>query len=184
MDSTPPHTTIQGSPGIIVTQPQPNLNAVPTTPDMDVDIPANNFLVATPTTPPATTAPLVQSTPVKAGTATTFPFTTNQKFRNESYTRMGEEMKKYLIGPMPAQEFLDDFFPVKELSDLGSIPLFKPGCYKDSVTATRETAAYSYFVSCLDKFTYASSQVLFLSLGRYDSEIYSQPQSCGFICFH
>ena len=129
--------------------------------DMDVDTLPSPLLDTVPTTPPATTAPLTQSTPVKIGTATTFPFTTNQKFRSESYTKMGEEMKKYLIGPMPAQEFLDDFFPVNELPGLGSIPLFEPDCYKDAATAKRETAAYSHFVSCLDKFPYISSQVLF-----------------------
>jgi hypothetical protein len=46
-----------------------------------------------PTTPPRTNPPLSQSTPVKIGTSTTCPFTTNQKYCVESYTAMEEEIE-------------------------------------------------------------------------------------------
>jgi hypothetical protein len=48
---------------------------------------------------------------------------------------MGEEMAKYLVRPMPPQQFLDEFFPVSKLPGLDSIPLFTPGCYCDTVEA-------------------------------------------------
>jgi ABC-type glycerol-3-phosphate transport system substrate-binding protein len=41
------------------------------------------------------------------------PFTTNQKYQIKSYTTLAAEMQKYLVGPMPAQEFLDEFFPTQ-----------------------------------------------------------------------
>jgi hypothetical protein len=90
---------------------------------------------------------LPQSTPVKIHTSTTLPFTTNQKYRVESCTTMAEEMRKYLVGPMPAQQFLDDFFPIDNFRGLRSIPRFKPGCYNATVKAVNEKQAYAPFVS-------------------------------------
>ena len=51
---------------------------------------------------------------------------------------MGEEIKIYIVGPMPAQEFLDDFFPISELPDLATIPQFKPKCYGRTIKAKKE----------------------------------------------
>jgi hypothetical protein len=102
-----------------------------------------------PTTPPGTNPPLPQSTPVKIESSTTLPFTTNQKYRIESCTTMGEEIKKYLVGPMPAQEFLDTFFPASKLPGLNHIPVFTLGCYRRTVKAKKETCSYKHFVSLL-----------------------------------
>jgi hypothetical protein len=66
------------------------------------------------------------STPIKMESSTTCPFTTNQKYCIESCNAMGEEIKKYLVGPMPVQQFLDDFFPISKLPDLATIPQFMP----------------------------------------------------------
>ena len=100
-----------------------------------------------PPSPEPAPAPIPQSTPIKIGVSTTCPFTTNQKYRIESCTVMGQEMKKYLVGPMPAQEFLNDFFPIGELPDLDSVSLFNPGCYDRVVKAKKEKRAYKPFVS-------------------------------------
>ena len=100
-----------------------------------------------PGTPPGKILPNLQSTPVKIELSTTCPFTTNQKYRNESHTTMGKEIKKYLVGPMPVQEFLDDFFPVGQLSGLDGVPSFMPNCYRDTVSAKKETKSYQHFVS-------------------------------------
>ena len=107
-------------------------------------------------TPKCATVPLPQSTPVKIGTSTTCPFTTNQKFRIPSCTAMAEEIAKFIVGPMPAQEFLDDFFPTKKLRGLSQVPLFMPGCYDDTLRAKYEVDAYEPFVSASKKpsFTY------------------------------
>ena len=60
---------------------------------------------------------------------------------------MGEEMAKYLVGPMPIQQFLDEFFPISKLPELDKVPLFSSGCYDDTVCAERETGSYNHFVS-------------------------------------
>ena len=99
-----------------------------------------------PITPPGTHLPLPQTTPVKIKSSTTLPYTTNQKYCVESSTTMGEEIKKYLVGPLPAQQLLDFFFLVSELPDLG-VSLFTPGCYQRTVTVQNETCSYEHFVS-------------------------------------
>jgi hypothetical protein len=99
------------------------------------------------TTPPSRpTLLLPQATPIRADTSTTLPFTTNQKYRVESCTAMAEEMKRYLVGPMPVQQFLDDFFPLSKIGRLAR-SRFKPGCYSETVEVATETQAYTPFVS-------------------------------------
>jgi len=99
------------------------------------------------TTPKCATVPLPQSTPIKLTTSTTCPFTTNQKFRIPSRTAMAEEIANFIVGPMPAQEFLDDFFPTQNLRGLSQVPLFEPGCYDATLSAQYEVDAYKPFVS-------------------------------------
>jgi hypothetical protein len=60
---------------------------------------------------------------------------------------MATEIKKYLIGPMPVQLFLDSFFPIGQLPSLDGLPSFKPGHYHDVVEAKSESGAYDPFVS-------------------------------------
>lgn len=69
-----------------------------------------------------TLTPSPQSTPIMTGISSTAPFTTNQKFCIESCTTMGKEKKIYIVGPMPAQQFLDDFFPIDSFPGLDSVP--------------------------------------------------------------
>jgi hypothetical protein len=104
-----------------------------------------------PVTPPMTASPLPQSTPIKTDSATTLPFTTNQKYRIQSCTAMAGEMRKYLVGPMPPEQFLNDFFPLNELSVI-DFPSFYPGCYSDTIIARSETSAYDPFVSVCAEF--------------------------------
>ena len=98
------------------------------------------------TTPCIMTCPLPQSTPVKTNTATLLPFTTNQKFRIQSCTEMAAEIKSHLLGPMPAQVFLDTFFPQGSLSVLSELPAFTKGCYTPVTSSQSETLAYGPFV--------------------------------------
>ena len=67
---------------------------------------------------------------------------------------MADEIVPYLLGPMPAQKFLDDFFPVNDIPDLASVPPFRPGCYGDTVKANKELLMYHPFVSPLYSFFY------------------------------
>ncbi len=101
------------------------------------------------TTPPGSTNPLPQSTPIKADSSTTFPFITTRKYRIETCTIMAEEMKEYIVRLMPPQQFLDDFFPMNSINhySYGVTEEFYPNCYDDIVTARVETQAYKPFVS-------------------------------------
>ncbi|KAN0120535.1 hypothetical protein V8E52_004362 [Russula decolorans] len=97
-----------------------------------------------PTTPPNATLQLPQSTPIRINTSTTLPFTTTQKYRIESCSAMADEMKKYIVGPMPAKLFLDDFLPTKDIPGYQRRE-FHPGCYDDAVNAEYEPYAYEPF---------------------------------------
>jgi hypothetical protein len=129
---------------------------VPATPRANPATPPS----ADPVTPSRVASLHPQSTPIKIESSTTCPFTTNQKYHIESRNAMGEEIKKYLVGLMPAQEFLDDFFPISELPDLATIPQFKPKCYGRTIKAKKEKNSYRPFVSPFDKAPYPPSQVL------------------------
>ena len=95
---------------------------------------------------PNATHPLPQSTPIKLGTATMLPFTTNQKFCIQAVTTMVAEIKSFLLGPMPAQAFLDDFFPIASLPGLSKIPKFTRGCFKSVLSCKTEPLVYDPFV--------------------------------------
>jgi hypothetical protein len=91
MDVTPANSPQLFPVDVAIMQPHPQLEVS--------SMPLNASDV--PITPPSTNQPLPQSTPIKIGTSTTCPFTTNKKYCIESCTAMGEEMAKYLVGPMP-----------------------------------------------------------------------------------
>jgi hypothetical protein len=99
------------------------------------------------TTPPNTTLLLPETTPIKVDSKTTLPFTTHDKYRIETCTAMAAEIKKYLVGPMPVQQFLDQFFPIRELPGVDKLPEFEPGIYNSVLKAKLESDAYDPFVS-------------------------------------
>jgi hypothetical protein len=72
---------------------------------------------------------------------------------------MGREMKKYIVGPMPPQAFLDKFFPASELSDLDTIPEFEVKCYDQTIAAFKESSTYKPFVSPFGRPLYPPSAV-------------------------
>lgn len=101
-----------------------------------------------PLSPPAAVRPpLPKSTPVKVGISSTTLYTTNQKYCIRTRTAMGEEMKRYCVGPMPPGQFLDNFFPESGIRGLKNVPLFKSGCYNKVESAKKEKRAYAPFVS-------------------------------------
>jgi hypothetical protein len=100
----------------------------------------------TPPQTPTTSHPL-QSTPVKVDTATVLPFTTTQKYRVESYTAFAEEIRRYIVGPMPVDRFLDDFLPLTEVRNTRLGSSFAAGCYNETVGVKYEVEAYNPFVS-------------------------------------
>lgn len=68
-------------------------------------------------------------------------------------------MKKYIVGPMPARLFLDDFFPSDKISDYRKAK-FVVGCYDSTVNAETQHKAYEPFVSRLREFCF----ILFITI--------------------
>jgi hypothetical protein len=73
-----------------------------------------------------------------------FKFTTNQRYREKEMSAMGEEMKDYFVGPMPAAEFLDAFFPQQRSP---CAKTYRSGCYDKVILCGAETLAYDPFVT-------------------------------------
>ena len=61
---------------------------------------------------------------------------------------MGKAMMEYILGPMPAQAFLNEFFPLNGLSDLKGAT-HKQNCYIGVVRVKKEKGAYDPFLSSL-----------------------------------
>jgi hypothetical protein len=61
---------------------------------------------------------------------------------------MGKEMARFLVGPMPARQFLNDFFLISKLPNLNAVPPFKHHCYSHTIAVkTTEILAYEPFIS-------------------------------------
>jgi hypothetical protein len=74
---------------------------------------------------------------------------------------MGHEMKKYMVGPMPVEDFLDDFFPKHELLHYCEKRAPKDP-YKSVVSVQREKDSYDPFVSPSNSFLSHKSQLSLL----------------------
>ena len=72
-------------------------------------------------------------------------------------------MKKYIVGPMPAIQFLNDFLSTSHILGYNPVTLsFSAGCYCDTVNAQWEVQAYEPFVSLSKEFCPIFSQLLLL----------------------
>ncbi|KAG6376717.1 hypothetical protein JVT61DRAFT_1735 [Boletus reticuloceps] len=78
------------------------------------------------------------------------PYTTNAKYRVKEMTQMGKEMRDYMVGPMPAQRFLGEFFPTEKLEAYTETP-FTPGTFRNTVACRNERLAYRSFVNSAEK---------------------------------
>ncbi len=70
----------------------------------------------------------------------------NQKFCIQARTMMATEIKSFLLGPMPAQFFLDEFFPIASCLGLSNIPKFTRGRFESVLSCKTEPLAYDPFV--------------------------------------
>ena len=86
------------------------------------------------------------STPFKRHLSTVAPYTTHAKYRVKEVSQLGKEMLGYIVGPMPVQEFLDEFFPMRDLEGYVAKP-FEKGTFKKAAACESETSAYVPFVS-------------------------------------
>jgi hypothetical protein len=86
-----------------------------------------------PITPPNAPLQLSESTPIKVNHSTMLPFTTTAKYRYESCIIMADEMKKYIVGPMPMDQFSKEFLLKKDIPDYSTRREFHADCYNDTV---------------------------------------------------
>ena len=72
---------------------------------------------------------------------------------------MAYEVEKYILGPMPAELFLDQFLPMDKIPGSGKAAAsqFEAGCYDDTVGAASEPQAYEPFVSPSKEFCFICS---------------------------
>jgi Fungal protein kinase len=96
-----------------------------------------------------TTSTLVpsQSTPIKHGTSTLLKFTTNHRYQLKEMTDMDNEMEDYIVGLMPAADFLDEFLPMSNIETTSKARKYKPGCFESVISCEKEPQAYKPFVS-------------------------------------
>src|ERR1700685_711564 len=83
-----------------------------------------------------------QLTPIKHGTSTLLKFTMNHKYRLKEMMDMGDEMKDYIVGPMPAAEFLKEFLSLNSIRTVCKAQLYRPGCFKSVISCETELLAY------------------------------------------
>ena len=95
-----------------------------------------------------TTSTLVpnQLTPIKHGTLTLLKFTTNHKYRLKEMTDMGDEMKNYIVGPMPAAKFLKEFLPLTFIQTASKAQPYHLECFESVISCETEPLAYDPFV--------------------------------------
>lgn len=65
---------------------------------------------------------------------------------------MGDEMKGYFVGPMPAAEFLNTFFPKTSIDKALKAGRFKKGCFDKVISCEGEKQAYLPFIHAAKRF--------------------------------
>jgi len=96
------------------------------------------------------TQPLVSlTTPIKHKSALERLFSTYTHFRHPTLNAIGQEIMGSIVGPMPVDEFLDNFLPVSRIPNYSStMTQFKGGeSFCRTVGATAEYGMYQPFVS-------------------------------------
>jgi hypothetical protein len=68
--------------------------------------------------------------------------TTNACYRIPTINAMGKEMQGFLVGPMDAEDFLQEFLPVTKIPD----NTFTSGAFNSTISSREEAQAYELFV--------------------------------------
>ncbi|KAG1866884.1 hypothetical protein F4604DRAFT_1927865 [Suillus subluteus] len=107
------------------------------------------------------------NTPIKSGSSTMIPFSTNAHYRVNTINGLGKEVLPFAIGPMPIQQFLDKFFPSNELLDHGYTPLTQQllECFEQTIQCSSEVLVYHKFVCAMSLFNFDLSSVNVSSKG-------------------
>ncbi|KAG1798281.1 uncharacterized protein HD556DRAFT_1440621 [Suillus plorans] len=83
-------------------------------------------------------------------------FMTLTQCRVKTINAMGKEMRDYFIGPMPVEEFLQEFFPSSEIPDYDPLyftSAFAAGAFSDVISIKHEERAYTPFINAIKPFT-------------------------------
>jgi len=59
---------------------------------------------------------------------------------------MGDEMRDYIVGPMPTSHFLNGFFPKKTIQTTNKAKAYRLGCFDKVGSCSSEIQAYAPFV--------------------------------------
>ncbi|KAG1858274.1 hypothetical protein C8R48DRAFT_775223 [Suillus tomentosus] len=92
--------------------------------------------------PPTIQESELLDTPVKRGCSTMLTHTTNAHYRIPTINAMGKEMQGFLVGPMDAKDFLQEFLPVTKIPD----NTFTSGTFDSTISSREEVQAYELFV--------------------------------------
>ncbi|KAG1878998.1 hypothetical protein F4604DRAFT_1923685 [Suillus subluteus] len=112
------------------------------------DTPAALLIVPLP--PLAPPPDPIFDTPFKYHTSTMLPFTTHTRYRVETLNAMGYEMKDHIVGPMPVEDFLQEFLPTSQIPNYDASSFtsgFAPGLFNSTLSAVDEQHAYQPFAS-------------------------------------
>ena len=93
---------------------------------------------------PTCIQPDIQLTPIKHGLSTMYKFTTNHKYWEKEMLDMGSEMKKYFVGPMPGQNFLNEFFPLQDINTFLREKVFISAACGSAVEVLRPLVVFLY----------------------------------------
>ncbi|KAG2088560.1 uncharacterized protein F5147DRAFT_658678 [Suillus discolor] len=95
---------------------------------------------------------LVDDTPVKRSCSTMQPYTTNTRCRDTTLNAMGNEIRGHLVGPMPVEQFLEEFLPPSTIPDYQPLTSFSDGAFESTLSAAHETKAYEPFINTMTSF--------------------------------
>ncbi len=96
-------------------------------------------------TPPQSTAILPAGTPVHTHSSTTDRFSPKYEDRDIIFGRLSDEMASFFVGPMPPQEFLDNFLPSTSLDHSNLV--FEWGIFSGIKEMALEANMHNKFVS-------------------------------------
>ena len=96
---------------------------------------------------PTTSNPARESTPFKPRSPVERLFSTYTHFRHPLLTSIGDDLIDSIVGPMPTQQFLDDFLPISCIPSYSRPWPFWKGCFQTTLDATDELKMYDPFVS-------------------------------------
>ena len=96
---------------------------------------------------PTTSDPARASTPFKPRNPIERLFSTYTCFRHPLLTSIGDDLVDSIIGPMPTQQFLDDFLPISCIPGYSRPRTFRKGCFQTTLDAPDELKMYDPFVS-------------------------------------